>query len=178
MFRLVRLLRNLTGTSIAVFPRCLSTLHWRHNDHDSVSNHQPHDCLLNRLFRRRSKKISKLRVTGRWVGNSPVTGEFPAPVASNAENVSIWWRHHECFRGACQITKRCNDLNYKSCSFETSRDLTIRCLIGYSNGNQVNTLRPSQNGHHVADDIDISNLQRDGLCLYSNYTEIYCEISN
>ena len=39
-------------------------LHWRHNDHDGVSNHQPHDCLLNRLFRRRSKKTSKLRVTG------------------------------------------------------------------------------------------------------------------
>ena len=32
------------------------TLHWRHNGRDSVSNHQPHDCLLNRLFRRRSKK--------------------------------------------------------------------------------------------------------------------------
>ena len=30
-------------------------LRWRHNDHDSVSNHQPHGCLLNRLFRRRSK---------------------------------------------------------------------------------------------------------------------------
>ena len=28
------------------------------------------------------------------VGNSPVTGEFPAQMASNAENVSIWWRHH------------------------------------------------------------------------------------
>ena len=42
-----------------------------HNDHDSVSNHQPHECLLNRLFRRRSKKISKLRVTGLCVGNSP-----------------------------------------------------------------------------------------------------------
>ena len=28
-------------------------------------------------------------------GNSPVTGEFPAQMASNAENVSIWWRHHE-----------------------------------------------------------------------------------
>ena len=27
-------------------------------------------------------------------GNSPVTGEFPAQRASNAENVSIWWRHH------------------------------------------------------------------------------------
>ena len=22
------------------------------------------------------------------------TGEFPAQMASNAENVSIWWRHH------------------------------------------------------------------------------------
>ena len=60
---------------------------------DDVSNHQPHDCLPNGLFRRRSKKTSKLRVTGLCVGNSPVTGEFPAQRASNAENVSIWWRH-------------------------------------------------------------------------------------
>ena len=44
--------------------------------------------------RRRSKKKSKLHVTGRCEGNSPVTGEFPAQRASNAENVSIWWRHH------------------------------------------------------------------------------------
>ena len=72
----------------------LSALQWRHNGHDSVSNHQPHDCLLNRLFRRRSKKISKLRVTGFCAGNSPETGEFPAQMASNAECVSIWWRHH------------------------------------------------------------------------------------
>ena len=70
------------------------SLQWRHNDHDGVSNHQPHGCLLNRLFRRRSKKTSKLRVTGLCVGNSPGTGKFPAQMASNAENVSIWWRHH------------------------------------------------------------------------------------
>ena len=44
---------------------------WRHNGHSSISNHQPHDCLHNRLFRRRSKKTSKLRVTGLCVGNSP-----------------------------------------------------------------------------------------------------------
>ena len=69
-------------------------LRWRHNERDGVLNHQPHDCLLNRRFRRRSKKTSKLRVTGLWAGNSPVTGEFPAQRASNAENVSIWWRHH------------------------------------------------------------------------------------
>ena len=48
-----------------------------------VSNHQPDDCLLNRLFRCRSKETSKLRVTGLCVGNSPVIGEFPhkRPVA-------------------------------------------------------------------------------------------------
>ena len=62
---------------------------------DSVSNHQPDDYLLNRLFRRRSKKTSNLRVTGLCAGNSPVTGELPAQMASNAENVSICWRHHE-----------------------------------------------------------------------------------
>ena len=69
-------------------------LRWRHNDHAGVSNHQPHGCLLNRLFRRKSKKTSKLRVTGLCAGNSPGTGEFPAQMASYAENVSIWWRHH------------------------------------------------------------------------------------
>ena len=81
----------------------LSSLHWRHNGHDSVSNHQPRHCLLNRLFGRRSKKTSKLRVTGLCAGNSPGTGEcgeftgdrwIPTQRASNAENVSIWWRHH------------------------------------------------------------------------------------
>ena len=51
-------------------------------------------CLLNRLFRRRSKETSKLRVTDLCAGNSPEKGEFPAQRVSNSENVSIWWRHH------------------------------------------------------------------------------------
>ena len=72
----------------------LISLQWRYNEHAGVWNHQPHDCLLNRLFTRRSKKPSKLRVTGLCVGNSPVTGEFPAQKASDTEKVSIWWRHH------------------------------------------------------------------------------------
>ena len=67
---------------------------WCHNEHDGVSNHQPYDCLLNRLFRRRSKETPKLRVTGLCAGNSPAVGEFPAQRDSNAENVSNWWRHH------------------------------------------------------------------------------------
>ena len=73
------------------------SLKWRHNDHNGVSNHQPHDCLLNHLFRQRWKKTSKLCVTGLCAGNSPVTGEFPALRASNAENVSIWLRHDASF---------------------------------------------------------------------------------
>ena len=71
-----------------------NSLWWRHNGCDSVSNPQLHHCLHNRLFRRRSKKTSKLHVTGICEGNSPETGEFPAQMARNAENVSIWWRHH------------------------------------------------------------------------------------
>ena len=53
------------------------TLQWRHNERDGISHHQPHGCLLNRLFRYRSKKSSKLRVTGLCAENSPVTGESP-----------------------------------------------------------------------------------------------------
>ena len=44
--------------------------------------------------RGRSKKTSKLRVTGLCDGNSPMTGEFPSHRAGNAESGSIWRRHH------------------------------------------------------------------------------------
>ena len=70
-----------------------SSLQWRHKERDFVSNHHRLDCLLNHFFKCRSKNTSKLRVTGLYEGNSPLTGEFPSQWASNAENVSIWWRH-------------------------------------------------------------------------------------
>ena len=44
--------------------------------------------------RHRSKKTSKLCVTGLFEGNSQVTGEFPTQRASNVENISLWWLHH------------------------------------------------------------------------------------
>ena len=67
---------------------------WRHDRRDGVANQLRLDCSLNRLFRRRSKKTSKLRVTGLCEGNSPVNGEFLSQRACNAENIFIWWRHH------------------------------------------------------------------------------------
>ena len=54
----------------SIWPDHMITLRWCHNGRDSISNHQPHDGLFNRLFRRRSKKTSKLSVTGICVGNS------------------------------------------------------------------------------------------------------------
>ena len=68
-----------------------NALQWNHNGRDCVSNNQTHDFLLNRLFRCRSKKTWKLRVTGLCEGNSPVAGEFPAQMASNVEKFPFHW---------------------------------------------------------------------------------------
>ena len=96
------------------------TLQWCHNGLDSILNHQPHDCLLKGLFRHRSKKTSKLCVTGLCAGNSPGTSEFPAQMASNAENVSIWWRYHElCFVQFWNSYEFCYEiLSYALCVWE------------------------------------------------------------
>ena len=108
---------NADCSSFVDYSYTHETLQWRHNGRYGVSNHQPHDCLLNRLFRRRSKKTSKPRITGLCAGNSPWTGEFPAQMASNAENVSIGWRHNEV--GGCHswvkvkvIAPPCDDNEY------------------------------------------------------------------
>ena len=82
---------NLSGPNVTTC-RCLApkplpksmlnerfALQWRHNERDGIWNRQPHDCLLNRLFRRRSRKTSKLRVTGLWVRNSPVNSPHKGP---------------------------------------------------------------------------------------------------
>ena len=61
------------------------SLQWRHNERYGV----------------RPKKTSKLCVIGLCEGNSPVTVEFRQQKASNAENVSIWWRHHVV--GKCSL---------------------------------------------------------------------------
>ena len=87
-----------SDTHTSKITTALLTLQWHHNEQDGVSYHSYHwrlDCLLNRLNRRRSKKTSKLCITGLWEGNPPLTGGFPSQKASNMENVSIWWHHHE-----------------------------------------------------------------------------------
>ena len=72
----------INAIAILTAENLLPQLHWRHNDQDGVPNHQPHGCLLNRLFRRRLKKPSKLRVIGLYVGNSlrPLNSPHIGPV--------------------------------------------------------------------------------------------------
>ena len=85
---------SLSPSIMVQFTVVLISLQWRHNEHDGVPNHQRLDCLLNRSFRRRSnQRKPKIGVTGHCEGNPSLTIGFPSQRTSDAENVSIWWRH-------------------------------------------------------------------------------------
>ena len=89
----IKSLQSISLCSV-MFPYA-STLQSRHNKRVCVSNHQPHDCLLKRLFKAQIKDNIKAPRHWHECGNLSVTGEFPAQSACNKENVSIWWRHHD-----------------------------------------------------------------------------------
>ena len=76
------------------------------------------------------RKTSKLRVTGLCEGNSPVTGEFPAQRASDAENVSIWWRHHAISRSQHQMDNR----NFKTSSTKKWPNYCVVESMGHISG--------------------------------------------
>ena len=107
--------------------KMLFALKWRHNEYDGVSSHQPHDCLLNRLFRRRSKKTRKLRVTGLCAG------KFPAQMASNAENIFIWWRHH----GQVVIWTHKGPISYSPCSCVVIFSSWYNCCVSVLYDNEM-----------------------------------------
>ena len=69
-------------------PFTVHTLPWRHNKWSAMTSQITgvSNGLLNRLFIRRSKETSKIRVTSLFEGNSPATVEFPGQRASNAEH--------------------------------------------------------------------------------------------
>ena len=66
----------------------IKTLQWRHSERDGVSNHQHPNCLLNRLFRRKSKKhqsfasLAYVRGIHRWPMNSPHKGPVTRKMVS------------------------------------------------------------------------------------------------
>ena len=105
-------------------------LQWCHNERDGVSNHRRLYCLLKRLFRPRSKKTSKLRVTGLCEGYPPVTGGIAAQRVSNAENVSIWWRHHAKQMPFPSVTQVCPRVNLQGTAiFQSHGEMPDNCML-------------------------------------------------
>ena len=86
------------------------------------------------------KNTPKLRVTGLCAGNSLVTGEFQAKMASNAENVSIWWRHHAMDSSVCACVYGKNRINnlisHKVHAGESSGRWSLIIVITQSKENQ------------------------------------------
>ena len=129
--------------SLLLLQYTANTLQWRHNGCDCVSNHQPLHCLLKRLFRWRSKKTSKPRITGLCEGNSPVTAEFPTQRANNAENVAIWWRHHDIVE------------NTYSKSSKPDLQQNPHSTILWDNHRQVSNISPTSVSNKIVDHSDI-----------------------
>ena len=61
-----------------------------------IWHHRQFDCLFNNLLKltKEEKKTSKPCSPGICSGNPPVIGGFPSQRASDAESVSMSWRHH------------------------------------------------------------------------------------
>ena len=120
------------------FLSLFETLQWRHNERDGVSNHLRFYCFLNRLFRRRSKKTPKLRVTGLYEGNSPVNSTNKGPVTRKMfpfDDV-IGDLHSDRVLAYMNTTRR--QLNY---------------IIFLGQLMIHDALRPRQDGCHFADNI-------------------------
>ena len=71
-------------------------LRWRHNEHDGVSNHQPLECLLECLFRRRSNETSEIRVTDRWIPRIlSISFRVISLSLGNHTFVTVLWKYWE-----------------------------------------------------------------------------------
>ena len=112
--------------------------HNDHNDRNSISNHQRFDCLLKRLLRHRSKKTSKLCITGLCEGNSPVTGETPnkGPVRRKMfpfDDVIMHYRIHEILWIMNQYNRAwMNNYTHMGCnSFPNLGKLPLKSVHGW-----------------------------------------------
>ena len=94
----------------------LQPLQWRHDERDGVPNYHRLDHLLSHLFTRRSKKTSKLRVTGLCEGISPVPCEFPAQKGQWREKcfylMPSSWSLHTSLCSCCLIMLKCVGSNH------------------------------------------------------------------
>ena len=85
------------------------TIKVRNNERDGVSNHRRLDGLLDCLFRHRSNKIAKLRVTGLCEGNSAVNSPHKEPVTRKMfpfdDVIMLWTLQHGYTSTGKRLTK-------------------------------------------------------------------------
>ena len=137
------------------------TLDWRHDGRDGVSNHQPHDCLLNRLFKRRPKKTSQLCVTG-------VCGRTKGKWH---ENIAIWWRHHAKPLTNVLLDEYSGDISNLSFMKIYSKTSSVKCRPFCPGSYQLITKQIWWNRYLSCGDINRSTLPRRGMCLVAYYHE-------
>ena len=109
------------NNTLCIFDVMYSNIHlvplqWRHNECDGISNHRRLRCLLNRLFRRRSKKISQHRVTGLCEGKSlgPMNSPHRGPVTqkmSRFDDVIMRWNQRQRRQSSEWQCKPCKPSN-------------------------------------------------------------------
>ena len=129
--------RNLTLCIIFLTSRMLTVV----VPHDKIVNHTMMQTALHRHNRVKPWRSGPgFNIRGLIVRSREVSK--PRDVYLKLSDGSEIWQapRHQCCRRACQISKRCDDLNYQSRGFETWRCLTIRRLIGYWNEAQVSLL--------------------------------------
>ena len=104
------------------------SLQWRHNEHDGVSNHQHHHCLLNRLFKAQIKENTK--APRQWplceeIHRCPVNSPHKGPV-----------------------TRKCFHLMTSSCSISTCMRLILESCCIHLEGRATygNPVSPESSG--------------------------------
>ena len=94
--KLCRCLNSSRAAQVPVkFQSQQTILNAYYSERGGIWNHRHLECLPNRLFRHTRKKTSKLHATGFCEGNPLVTHGFSSQRASNMENFSVWWHHHD-----------------------------------------------------------------------------------
>ena len=68
-YDILRLNDSFQGSSCSYAHVIMMALRWRHNGRDCVSNHQPHDCLLNLLFKVNIKAPRHWPLCGEFIGD-------------------------------------------------------------------------------------------------------------
>ena len=119
------------------------------------------------------RKHQKLHVTGLCGGNSPVTGEFPAQMASNVETLSIWW----CHLDVC-ITRHMFDRTWKFLADAGWLEVIIP-VIWFGNISVI-ILVPSVHGNLGSISLTFNRLQHQLQLIWLAYIRLHfnCPLQN